>query len=61
MPRRLVGGAAVAVAGGLLAVGGHDHAAAMPFDEESERWFTHPGQMLTSRASHGLAVVPAAP
>jgi hypothetical protein len=61
MPRRLAGGAAVAVAGGLLAVGGNDHADAMLFDEESGRWFTLPGQMPTSRAGHGLATVPAAP
>jgi N-acetylneuraminic acid mutarotase len=42
MPRRLVGGASVAVAGGLLVAGGVNHAGAMLFDEESGRWFTLP-------------------
>jgi hypothetical protein len=59
MPRDLVGGAAVAVAGGLLAVGGRQHADAMLFDEESGRWFTLPGQMPTWRAGHGLTTIPA--
>ena len=59
MPHHLVGGAVVAVAGGLLAVGGYDHAGAMLFDEESGRWFTLPGQMPTGREGHGLTTVPA--
>ena len=59
MPRDLVGGAAVAVAGGLLAVGGENHAGAMLFDEESGRWFTLPGQMPAGRAGHGLTTIPA--
>ena len=58
MPRDLVGGAAVAVAGGLLAVGGMGHADAMLFEEESGRWFTLPGQMPTGREQHALATVP---
>jgi hypothetical protein len=49
----------VAVAGGLLAVGGHGHADAMLFDEESGRWFTLPGQMPAGRKEHGLATIPA--
>jgi hypothetical protein len=59
MPRHMTGGAAVAVAGGLLAVGGVGHADAMLFEEESGRWFTLPGQMLTGGAGHGLTTVPA--
>jgi hypothetical protein len=65
MPRGLQGGAVVAVAGGLLAVGGMDglnnapHADAMLFDEESGRWFTLPGGMPTGRRNHGLTTVPA--
>jgi hypothetical protein len=59
MPHSLAGGAAVAVAGGLLAVGGLQHADAMLFDEESGRWFTLPGQMPTWRSGHGLTTVPA--
>jgi hypothetical protein len=47
----------VAVAGGLLAVGGHDQDDAMLFDEESGRWFTLPGQMPTVREGHGLTPV----
>jgi hypothetical protein len=58
MPRVLLVGAAVAVAGGLLAVGGENHAGAMLFDEESGRWFTLPGQMPAGRAGHGLTTVP---
>ena len=61
MPHGLVRGAAVAVAGGLLAVGGRDHADAMLFEEESGRWFTLPGQIPAGRTGHGLATVPAAP
>jgi hypothetical protein len=60
MPHHLVGGAVVAVAGGLLAVGGYDHAGAMLFDEESGRWFTLPGQIPAGREDHGLATIPAA-
>jgi hypothetical protein len=59
MPRDMVAGAVVAVAGGLLAVGGYDHEGAMLFDEESGRWFTLPHQMPTGRAGHGLATIPA--
>jgi hypothetical protein len=59
MPRALVDGAAVAVAGGLLAVGGVGHADAILFDEESGRWFTLPGQMPTRRQGHGLTTIPA--
>ena len=59
MPHRLEGGAAVAVAGGLLAVGGNGHADAMLFDEESGRWFTLPGQMPAGRVGHGLTTIPA--
>jgi hypothetical protein len=61
MPHRLVGGAAVAVAGGLLAVlvGGNVHAGAMLLEEESGRWLTLPGQMPTSREGHGLTTIPA--
>jgi hypothetical protein len=58
-PHRLVEGAAVAVAGGLLAVGGRQHADAMLFVEESGRWFTLPGQMPTRREGHGLTTIPA--
>jgi hypothetical protein len=64
MPRGLGDGAAVAVAGGLLAVGGarrqmgQNHAGAMLFDEESGRWFTLPGQMPAGREGHGLTTVP---
>ena len=54
MPHPFAGGAAVAVAGGLLAVGGNGHADAMLFDEESGRWFTLPGQMPTFRWGHAL-------
>jgi hypothetical protein len=59
MPRALVDGAAVAVAGGLLVVGGIARDGAMLFDEESGRWFTLPGQMPTGRAGHGLTTIPA--
>jgi hypothetical protein len=59
MPRHITRGAAVAVAGGLLAVGGIGHADAMLFEEESGRWFTLSGQMPTGRANHGLTTVPA--
>jgi hypothetical protein len=48
---------AVAVARGLLVVGGLDHAGAMMFDEESGRWFTLPGQMPAGRTCHGLVTV----
>ena len=58
MPRGLVYGVVVAVAGGLLAVGGEDHAGAMLFDEESRCWFTLPGQMPKDRDHHALATVP---
>jgi hypothetical protein len=64
MPHHLVGGAAVAVAGGLLTVGAeHDHIGtmlfdAMLFDEESRRWFTLPGQMPAGRRGHGLTTIP---
>jgi hypothetical protein len=58
MPRDLAGGAAVAVAGGLLVAGGNGHADAMLFDEESGRWFTLSGQMPAGRAGHGLTTVP---
>jgi hypothetical protein len=59
----MTGGAAVAVAGGLLAVGGEvlvgdDHADAMLFDEESGRRFMLPGQRPTGREFHGLTTVP---
>jgi hypothetical protein len=54
MPHDFYKGAAVAVAGGLLAVGGEGHAGAMLFEEESGRWFTLPGQMPTSRIGHVL-------
>jgi hypothetical protein len=57
----LVDGAVVAVAGGLLAVGGQDHTYAMLFDEESGRWFTLPNQMPTGRDGHALITVPTAP
>ena len=59
MPCDMIGGAVVAVAGGLLVVGGYNHAGAMLFDEESGRWFTLPGQMPTGRVRHALATVPA--
>jgi hypothetical protein len=70
MPHDLVGGAAVAVAGGLLAVGGRNparygrdpgaiRADAMLFEEESGRWFTLPGQMPAGRQGHGLTTIPA--
>jgi hypothetical protein len=59
MPHYLVAGAAVAVAGGLLAVGGREHADAMLLEEESGRWFTLPGQMPTGRRGHGLTTIPA--
>jgi hypothetical protein len=59
MPHSLCHGAAVVVAGGLLAVGGQNHAGAMLFDEESGRWFTLPGQMPTGREGHGLTTIPA--
>ena len=59
MPHDLVIGAAVAVAGGLLAVGGYDRADAMLFEEESGRWFTLPGQLPAGWAGHGLTTVPA--
>jgi hypothetical protein len=52
-------GAAVAVAGGLLVAGGHDHAGAMLFDEESGRWFTLPREMPARIQGHGLTTVPA--
>jgi hypothetical protein len=53
-------GAAVVVAGGLLAVGGIDHAATMLFDEESGRWFTLPGQMPAGQKwNHGLTTISA--
>jgi hypothetical protein len=57
MPHRLVGGASVAVAGGLLAVGGVNHAGAMLFDEESGRWFTLPREMPARRQGHGLTTI----
>jgi hypothetical protein len=60
MPHPFAGGAAVAVAGGLLAVGGNGHADAMLFDEESGRWFTLPGQMPTFRWGHALTTTRAA-
>ena len=59
MPRDLVAGVAVAVAGGLLALGGHDHADVMLFDEESGRWFTLPVQMPMWRSGHRLTTIPA--
>jgi hypothetical protein len=59
MPHHQANGAAVAVAGGLLAVGGRDHADAMLFEEESGRWFTLSGQMPTGRQNHGLTTIPA--
>jgi hypothetical protein len=59
MPRHMAGGAAVGVAGGLLAVGGIGHADAMLFGEESGRWFTLPGQMPMGGAGQGLTTVPA--
>jgi hypothetical protein len=59
MPRDLVGGAAVAVAGGLLVVGELGDTDAMLFDEESGRWFTLPREMPTGRYNHALATVPA--
>jgi hypothetical protein len=64
MPRDMVGGVAVAVAGGLLAVGGKTLFGAtlfdaMLFEEESGRWFTLPGQMLAGWNGHRLATVPA--
>jgi hypothetical protein len=58
MPRGLAAGAAVAVAGGLLAVGGNNHAGAMLFEEESGRWFTLPGQMPMGLTNHALMTVP---
>jgi hypothetical protein len=59
MPHHVVDGAAVAVAGGLLAVGGQAHAGAMLFEEETGRWFMLPGQMPTRRQNHGLTTIPA--
>jgi hypothetical protein len=59
MPRDVAAGTVVAVAGGLLVVGGNGHADAMLFDEEIGRWFTLPGQMSAGRAGHGLTTVPA--
>jgi hypothetical protein len=58
-PEGVVGGAAVAVAGGLLLVGGQDLAGAMLFDEASGRWFTLPGEMPTCRCHLALTTVPA--
>ena len=52
-------GAVVAVAWGLLVVGGNDHADAILFEEESGRWFTLPGQMPTWWSGHGLTTIPA--
>jgi hypothetical protein len=59
MPYALVEGAAVAVAGGLLVVGGQSHAGAMLFDEESGCWFTLPREMPVGRQGHGLTTIPA--
>jgi hypothetical protein len=63
MPCNLAGGAAIAVAGGLLVVGRcrpmGDHASTMLFDEESGRWFILPCQMPTGRKGHALVTVPA--
>jgi hypothetical protein len=60
MPHIVVMGAAVAVAGGLLAVDEVGHTDAnMLFDEASGRWFALPGQMPTVRAGRGLTTVPA--
>jgi hypothetical protein len=58
MPDNLMDGAVMAVAGGLLVVGGVDHAGAMLFDEESGNWFTLPGQMPAGREQHALVMVP---
>jgi hypothetical protein len=60
MPHHLAGGQAVAVAGGLLVVGGHNHDGAMLFEEESGRCFTLPNQMPTGRHDHALITVPTA-
>jgi hypothetical protein len=57
MPRGLGDGAVVAVAGGLLVVGGMGHADAMLFNEESGHCFTLPGQM-PGREGHVLTTVP---
>jgi hypothetical protein len=59
MPDYLVEGAAVAVAGGLLGVGGAGDTDAMLFEEASGRWFTLPGQVPAGRNGHRLATVPA--
>jgi hypothetical protein len=59
MPCELVAGVAVAVAGGLLALGGEGRNGAMLFDEESGRWFTLPVQMPMWLSSHGLTTIPA--
>jgi hypothetical protein len=59
MPHAFYKGAVVAVAGGLLAVGGSSHAYAMLFEEESMRWFTLPRQMPSSRIEHALVHAPA--
>jgi hypothetical protein len=59
MPHAFYKGAAVAVAGGLLAVGGSSHAYAMLFEEESMRWFTLPREMPSSRIEHALVHAPA--
>jgi hypothetical protein len=59
MPNSSVDRVAVAVAGAVLAVGGHT--GAMLFDEESGRWFTLPDQTPTARDGHALITVPTAP
>ena len=59
MPRDMAAGAVVAVSGGLLTVGGINHAGPMLFEEESGRWFTLPGQLPAGWAGHGLTTVPA--
>ena len=50
---------AVAVAGGLLAVGGRRVAPEL-YDEESGRWLTLPHAMVEPRKATGLVSVPAA-
>jgi hypothetical protein len=57
MPRDMTCGAAVAVAGGLLAGGGFNHAGAMLFEEESGRWLTLPNRMPTARDGHTLITI----
>ena len=49
---------AVAVAGGLIVVGGN--AAPELYDEESGRWFTLPHAMVQQRRATGLVPVAAA-